>query len=718
MTFEKLGLSEPLVRAIAAEGYTQPTPIQALAIPEAVAGRDVLGSAQTGTGKTAAFALPLLHRLSLAAPKTQGGVRRIRALVLSPTRELSMQIADSLSVYGKHASLRHTVVVGGVSQYPQVRDLKQGVDILVATPGRLDDLRQQGYIDLRHVEVFVLDEADRMLDMGFLPDIRRIIGQLPEERQTLFFSATMPPAIAELADGILRNPARIRIAPVQAITDLITQCVCFVAKPQKASLLTNIIATQAVSRAIVFTRTKHGADRVAVQLSRNGIRAESIHGDKSQSARLRTLAKFKSNHPPVLVATDVAARGIDVDNVSHVINFDLPMEPETYQHRIGRTGRAGASGMAIAFCDDSERKLLKAIERHLKKAIPVDRQLVNLPVAPIPQSTEQSGRFGEDADPADALDDLTSSGRRPGGYARRERTQGAPYGDRAPRSGGGGAPRGRSGSDDRYSSGPKRRSGGQPFGARSTGGSSFRSHGAPSRPAYTPAPEGSGDAGTADSAASESPAASHGGRASGHAAARRPAYRPSGERGGYSGERRSERPAASYPTSESAGDESSGDTAGERPAGTRPSTGYRAAPGRPAFGRSSAARPGADRGPRTGAARSEGPGRSGPGRSGPGRSGPGRSGPGRSGPGGRTGAPRPPVTEEGRSNAARSGHVPPARAAAPRVTRRPMEPIPAGTETISSAGAADNPARSTSKPSYSAGSAAPKKSRYRARGRS
>ena len=404
MTFEKLGLASPLLRAVSSQGYTSPTPIQSQAIPHVLAGSDVLGCAQTGTGKTAAFALPILHRLSQAATPPRERGRPIRVLVLSPTRELAAQIADSFRTYGRHTNLRHTVIFGGVSQHPQVRDLQRGVDILVATPGRLVDLMNQRFVDLSSVEVFVLDEADRMLDMGFLPDLRRVQAKLPARRQTLFFSATMPEAIRQLADSLLREPVRIRIAPIEATTALIAESVCFVPKQGKPQLLTDLLTSQDVARALVFTRTKHGADRVAKQLNRAGIRAEAMHGNKSQSARQRTLAGFKSNKPPVLVATDVAARGIDVDGVSHVFNYDLPNEPEMYVHRIGRTGRAGASGIAVSFCDRDERKLLQAIERLIRRKLLVDHAATGddldadleleavQPQAPQPQATTRRWR--------------------------------------------------------------------------------------------------------------------------------------------------------------------------------------------------------------------------------------------------------------------------------------------------------------------------------------
>jgi ATP-dependent RNA helicase RhlE len=372
MKFSDFGLAEPILRAVSAEGYVDPTPIQAAAIPHALSGRDLVGLAQTGTGKTAAFALPVLHRLSQTR-RAPGAGKSIRALILSPTRELAQQIAESLAVYGRHTELRSTVVVGGVGMHPQIRALQRGVDILVATPGRLEDLRRQGYVDLRAVEIFVLDEADRMLDIGFLPDIQRIAKALPAQRQTLLFSATMPQEIRLLADSILKEPARVEIAPVKATTELIAQSVCFVPKPQKTRLLATILQSQPVARAIVFTRTKHGADRVAEQLGKVGIRAEAIHGNKSQSARQHALARFRSSKPPVLIATDLAARGLDVDGVSHVLNYDLPIEPEVYVHRIGRTGRAGARGVAVSFCDDSERRQLQAIERILKRTLPTDQ---------------------------------------------------------------------------------------------------------------------------------------------------------------------------------------------------------------------------------------------------------------------------------------------------------------------------------------------------------
>jgi len=381
MVFADLSLGSYLLRAVNDEGYSTPTPIQEAAIPAVLSGQDVLASAQTGTGKTAAFALPILHRLTEEPAAGHKGRNPIRVLVLSPTRELATQIDESFRVYGKYTKVRRTTIYGGVSQIPQVRDLRRGVDVVVATPGRLMDLIQQGHIRLHEVETLVLDEADRMLDMGFLPDIRRIIERLPVERQTLLFSATFPPAIEQLANSILRLPVRIKMAPTQPTIERIEQSVCFVAKPDKRDALSAFLASQAIERAIVFTRTKHGADRLVRHLMKTGVRAEAMHGDKSQAARQKTLNNFKSQRPPILVATDVAARGIDVDGVTHVINFDLPHEPETYVHRIGRTGRAGAGGTAVSFCDHEERGHLRAIERLIRRQI----QVQHIPVTDLPQ---------------------------------------------------------------------------------------------------------------------------------------------------------------------------------------------------------------------------------------------------------------------------------------------------------------------------------------------
>jgi ATP-dependent RNA helicase RhlE len=376
MQFSELNLIEPILRAVAAEGYDVPTPIQEQAIPHILAGRDLLGCAQTGTGKTAAFALPILQRLVEGqAPQSQGARRPIRVLVLTPTRELAAQIDESFATYGRHLRLRHTVIFGGVSQRPQEQALAAGPDILVATPGRLLDLCSQGKVSLRDLQIFVLDEADRMLDMGFIHDVRRVIALLPERRQTLFFSATMPPDIQELSKRILVDPARVAVTPVASTAEKIRQSVCFVDGADKRALLERVLGDPAIKRALVFTRTKHGANRVAAQLARARIGAEAIHGNKSQNARERALASFKRGDTRVLVATDIAARGIDVEGISHVINFDLPEVPESYVHRIGRTARAGASGEALSFCNGEERPLLHAIERLIRMRIPVAAEL-------------------------------------------------------------------------------------------------------------------------------------------------------------------------------------------------------------------------------------------------------------------------------------------------------------------------------------------------------
>jgi ATP-dependent RNA helicase RhlE len=358
--FAALGLRDPILRAVSAEGYDTPTPIQSQAIPHVMHGRDLLGCAQTGTGKTAAFALPLLHRLSEPGRNRRKGPA---VLVLAPTRELALQISESFATYGRHLPHRCTAIFGGVSQGAQVTALRRGVDVLVATPGRLLDLMQQGCVPLSDVETLVLDEADRMLDMGFIDPIRRIIAKLPGQRQNLLFSATMPAPIAELADRILRNPAKVSVTPVASTVDTVSQWVLFVRQTDKRALLREVLRDPSLTRAIVFTRTKAGANRVARDLDGAGVRTEAIHGNKSQNARQRALAAFRDGEVRVLVATDIAARGIDVDGISHVINFELPNEPENYVHRIGRTARAGARGVALSFCDSSERTYLRDIER-------------------------------------------------------------------------------------------------------------------------------------------------------------------------------------------------------------------------------------------------------------------------------------------------------------------------------------------------------------------
>ena len=368
-SFSELGLIEPLLRALRAKSYITPTPIQAQAIPTLLAGGDLLGIAQTGTGKTAAFALPILQHLSQERKPALRGCPR--ALVLAPTRELAIQIGDEFGAYGRHLGLRQTVILGGVGQNPQVKALERGVDILVATPGRLLDLLGQGHLRLGRVTHLVLDEADRMLDMGFVRDVRRIVAALPRERQTGFFSATMPHGVARLAGEILVDPVRVEVTPSATTVDRVTQRVFFVETANKRALLNEVLKDPALSRVIVFSRTKHRANRVAEQLGRVGVAAEAIHGNKSQGARQRALERFKSGHARVLVATDIAARGIDVDEVTHVINYELPNEPESYVHRIGRTARAGAAGTALSFCDHGERAYLRDIEKLTKLRLTV-----------------------------------------------------------------------------------------------------------------------------------------------------------------------------------------------------------------------------------------------------------------------------------------------------------------------------------------------------------
>ncbi len=373
MLFKDLNLIEPILRALNTEGYSTPTPIQEQSIPVALAGRDLLGCAQTGTGKTAAFAIPILQHLY--AEKSNGQrTRGIRALILTPTRELAIQIDESIAAYGRHLGLKHLVVFGGVSQHPQTAALRSGTDILIATPGRLLDLMQQGYISLSNIEIFVLDEADRMLDMGFIHDVKKVIAKLPSKRQTLFFSATMPNEIAKLADSILHEPVRVEVTPVSSTAQTIQQSMYFVEKMDKKHLLIHILKDKLIERALVFARTKHGSDKVVKDLMQHGVHAEAIHGNKSQNARQRALSNFKSGATRVLVATDIAARGIDVDNLTHVINYELPNVPETYVHRIGRTGRAGASGIAFSFCDREEREFLRDIQKLIGNSIPVTNE--------------------------------------------------------------------------------------------------------------------------------------------------------------------------------------------------------------------------------------------------------------------------------------------------------------------------------------------------------
>ena len=402
MAFKSLRLAAPLLRALAEEGYETPTPIQAKAIPPALEGRDILGSAQTGTGKTAAFTLPLIQRLQSSgeigadaahAPKRARVPGKPHALVLAPTRELAVQIAESIAVYGRHASVRTAVIYGGVGQNAQVNALRGGVDIVVATPGRLLDLIQQRHCNLSDVHILVLDEADRMLDMGFIKPIRTIAGMVSKNRQTLLFSATMPKEIRHLADSLLKDPVRVEVAPVASAAPKIEQRVHHVSREMKQPLLERLLEADDMRSVLVFTRTKHGADRVMKRLVRAHVEAAAIHGNKNQSQRQRALDAFKSGKIRVLVATDVAARGIDVDNVSHVINYDIPIDPESYVHRIGRTGRAGATGIAIAFCEPAERSHLKAIEKLMAKPVPV---------ATLPDGLQALSKLsdpGEDAEP-------------------------------------------------------------------------------------------------------------------------------------------------------------------------------------------------------------------------------------------------------------------------------------------------------------------------------
>lgn len=389
MSFKNLQLSEPLLKALDAQGYSTPTPIQKQAIPFVLDGRDLLGVAQTGTGKTAAFGLPILEILNSKQYSKKG----IKSLILTPTRELAIQIDESLAAYGKFTRLTHAVIFGGVSQVSQVQKLKRGIDILVATPGRLLDLMNQGHVNLRDLEIFVLDEADRMLDMGFIHDVKKIIKHLPERRQTLFFSATMPEEIQKLANLLLKDPKKVEVTPASSTVDKIQQSIYFTNKPDKGKLLLHLLESNGISSALVFTRTKHGADKVARLLDKAKIRSAAIHGNKSQNSRQNALNNFKNGNLSVLVATDIAARGIDIDELSHVFNYDLPNVPETYVHRIGRTGRAGNEGMAISFCAAEERKELRDIEKLAAIKIPVIEghpYPMDLNAAPAPVSQQKN----------------------------------------------------------------------------------------------------------------------------------------------------------------------------------------------------------------------------------------------------------------------------------------------------------------------------------------
>jgi ATP-dependent RNA helicase RhlE len=418
MRFSDFGLSQPLLRAVGDEGYDTPTPIQVMAIPHVLLGRDLLGCAQTGTGKTAAFALPILERLAQAKPNVNGK-RNPRALVLSPTRELAQQIGDSFGTYGAHTGLRHAVVFGGVNIVRQVRALQRGVDVLIATPGRLLDLLNQRAVSFSELEVYVLDESDRMLDLGFIQDVKRITAALPKKRQTLLFSATMPESIRALAESLLSSPVHVAVTPVASTAETIEQGVYFVEKADKRRLLADLLRDPAIDRALVFTRTKHTANRVAEHLVKVGIAADAIHGNKSQGARERVLEAFKRGTLRVLVATDIAARGIDIDRLAYVINYDLPNVPEAYVHRIGRTGRAGSTGRALSFCEAQERPQLRGIERLTRAAIPV---IAGHPYAPsanaaaavAPLAAEPHGEPRNDSRPRH----FGGRGRRSGGGGR------------------------------------------------------------------------------------------------------------------------------------------------------------------------------------------------------------------------------------------------------------------------------------------------------------
>jgi ATP-dependent RNA helicase RhlE len=444
MPFDQLGLCEPLLRAVRDEGYSTTTPIQAKAIPPVLDGCDLLGCAQTGTGKTAAFALPILDRLSRSRPTRPG--RPIRCLVLVPTRELALQVGESFRNYGRHLHITSTVIFGGVGQHPQVQALKRGVDIVVACPGRLLDLIGQGHVKLDAVEVLVLDEADRMLDMGFLPDMRRVVALIPRERQTLLFSATMPTEIRQLALQFQRQPVEVSVAPVATAAETVDQRVYHVSKVQKQALLNHLLADRSVVRALVFTRTKHGADKVVKQLARIHIGAEAIHGNKSQNARQRALESFRAGVIRVLVASDIAARGLDIDGITHVVNFDIPNEPETYVHRIGRTGRAGATGIALSLCDHEEKSWLLDIERTMRRRVPVAPLPTFAPLPPAPpplpgQYPPPGGRPGSRGGRPDTRrpgqDPHRSGHRQPGQRGhhgqRRDGNQGRPQRDGGPR---------------------------------------------------------------------------------------------------------------------------------------------------------------------------------------------------------------------------------------------------------------------------------------------
>ena len=413
MSFENLNLIEPILKALKTEGYTIPTPIQEQSIPIILERKDLLGCAQTGTGKTAAFAIPILQILE-GGKIYDKGPRAIKCLILTPTRELAIQIGESFGAYGRHTGMKHTVIFGGVSQGSQVSALKSGVDILIATPGRLLDLINQKFVHLHYLKIFVLDEADRMLDMGFINDVKKIITKIPQKRQTLFFSATMPPEIQKLANTILVDPVKVEVTPPSSTADTIDQSLYFVEKGDKKKLLIHLLNDKTLKSALIFTRTKHGADKIVKDLVKAGIKTEAIHGNKSQNARQKALSNFKSGQLKALVATDIAARGIDIEELSHVINYELPNVPETYVHRIGRTGRAGSSGIALSFCDEEEMEFLKDIEKLISRSIPVvEEQPYHMRGAAhiLSQSTKKKGKSGQKTEHSGHSDSKSSTKR-------------------------------------------------------------------------------------------------------------------------------------------------------------------------------------------------------------------------------------------------------------------------------------------------------------------
>ncbi|SDL97526.1 ATP-dependent RNA helicase RhlE [Daejeonella rubra] len=421
MSFENLNLIEPILKALKTEGYTTPTPIQEQSIPIILERKDLLGCAQTGTGKTAAFAIPILQILE-GGKIYDKGPRAIKCLILTPTRELAIQIGESFAAYGRHTGMKHAVIFGGVSQGSQVSALKSGVDILIATPGRLLDLINQKFVHLHYLKIFVLDEADRMLDMGFIHDVKKIITKIPQKRQTLFFSATMPDEIQKLANTILVNPEKVEVTPVSSTADTIDQSLFFVEKNDKKKLLIHILNDKSIKSALIFSRTKHGADKITKDLVKAGIKTEAIHGNKSQNARQKALSNFKSGQIKALIATDIAARGIDIDELSHVINFELPNIPETYVHRIGRTGRAGSSGIAYSFCDEEEMEYLKDIQKLIGREIPViEDQPYHMRGASfiMSKSTKKKGGSAKKANPASGSAPMSGSPNRRFGNKRR-----------------------------------------------------------------------------------------------------------------------------------------------------------------------------------------------------------------------------------------------------------------------------------------------------------